>query len=290
VSPHLKFGLTAAILATLAACAPDYSPNTYNGSAVQQANKVESAVVVGFREVQISANGTVGAVTGGAAGGILGSQMGNTPLQSALGGITGTAVGALVGSTIEHATGDTTGWEYIVRKHNGDLLSVTQREKNPLPLGQKVLVITGAQARIIPDYSVPPAEPAKEEPPKAPPAVVEKPAPVQPIVVVLPAPLAASTPAAAAAQMLPALSGLLPPGTAPITLVAPAPAAAIVPAEPAPAPVPAEPAPAMVPAEPAPPPVAAPAEPPAPPPVVAAPEPVPPPSGDNPPEPKAPAP
>ena len=287
MSPHLKFGLTAAVLATLAACAPDYSPNTYNGSAVQQANKVESAVVVGFREVQISANGTVGAVTGGAAGGILGSQMGNTPLQSALGGITGTAVGALVGSTIEHAAGDTTGWEYIVRKHNGDLLSLTQREKTPLPLGQKVLVITGAQARIIPDYSVPPAEPAKEEPPKAPPAV-EKPAPLQPIVVVLPAPLAAPTPAATAAQMLPALNGLLPPGTAPITLVAPAPAPAIVPAEPTPVSV--EPAPAMAPAEPAPAPVATQAEPPAPPPVVAAPEPVQPPPGDTPPEPKAPAP
>ena len=54
---------------------------------------------------------------------------------------------------MEHASGDTTGWEFIDRKSNGDLLSVTQREPQPLPIGQKVLVITGNQARVIPDYS-----------------------------------------------------------------------------------------------------------------------------------------
>ena len=59
--------LPAVMLAALAGCAPDYSPNTYGTNAVQQANKVESAVVVGFRQVKITASGTVGAVSGGAA-------------------------------------------------------------------------------------------------------------------------------------------------------------------------------------------------------------------------------
>jgi outer membrane lipoprotein SlyB len=149
----VKFGLPTVMLAALMGCTPDYSPNTYSANAVQQANKVETALVVGFRQVEISANGTVGAVSGGAAGGILGSQTGAIGFNSALGAVGGTAVGGLVGTAIEHATGDTTGWEYIVRKANGDLLSVTQREPMPIPLGQKVLVITGNQARIIPDYS-----------------------------------------------------------------------------------------------------------------------------------------
>ncbi|HEV2549626.1 MAG TPA: hypothetical protein VGU20_20080 [Stellaceae bacterium] len=135
-------------------CKPDYSPNIYAANAVQQANKVEVGVVVGFRQVAISANGTVGAVTGGAAGGILGSQAGAPAFGTALAAVGGTAVGSLVGNTVEHATGDTSGWEYIVRKPNGDLLSVTQREPQPLPIGRKVLVITGNQARVIPDYSV----------------------------------------------------------------------------------------------------------------------------------------
>jgi len=135
-------------------CKPDYSPNIYAANAVQQANKVEAGVIVGFRQVAITANGTVGAVTGGAAGGILGSQAGGSGISTALAAVGGTAVGSLVGTTVEHASGDTTGWEYIVRKPNGDLLSVTQREPQPLPIGQKVLVITGNQARVIPDYSV----------------------------------------------------------------------------------------------------------------------------------------
>lgn len=160
----------------LVGCAPDYSPNTYSGNAVQQANKVEPAVVIGFRQVRISANGTIGAVTGGAAGGVLGSQADASGITSALGTVGGTLVGGIVGTTIEHATGDTTGWEYIVRKANGDLLSVAQREPTPIALGQKVLVITGNQARIVPDYSAaldPPPAPASDKDK----AAKEKPAP-----------------------------------------------------------------------------------------------------------------
>jgi len=163
----LRFAVTAGALAVLAllpgGCAPDYSPNTYSGNAVQQANKVEPAIIIGFRQVAISANGTVGAVSGGAAGGVLGAQAGSGGIVTALSGVGGAVVGSLVGTSIEHATSDTTGWEYIVRKPNGELLSVTQREPNPIPLGQKVLVITGNQARIVPDYSTPPPEPPAAE-------------------------------------------------------------------------------------------------------------------------------
>lgn len=158
MQPFLKYLPFAAVcLVGLAGCASDYSPNTYASNAVQYANKVEPGTVVGFRQVNISANGNIGAVTGGAAGGVLGSEYGN----NALAAVGGTAVGALVGTALDHAAGDTTGWEYIVRKNSGDMLSVTQREKKPLELGQKVLVIIGPQARVIPDYSVPP-EPKPE--------------------------------------------------------------------------------------------------------------------------------
>src|SRR5258707_14844273 len=79
----VKFGLPGLMLAALAGCTPDYSPNTYASNAVQQANKVEPAVVAGFREVKISADGTGGAVTGGAARGILGSPTGPAGIRSA---------------------------------------------------------------------------------------------------------------------------------------------------------------------------------------------------------------
>ncbi len=139
-------------------CESSYSPNTYSSNAVQLANVVNAGIVVGSREVQIRTNGNVGAVTGGAAGGILAAQY----TGSALAAVGATAVGLLAGSAIDHATGDTTGWEYIVRKPNGDMGSVTQREEKPLALGQKVLVIMGPQARVVPDYSMA-AEPPTPE-------------------------------------------------------------------------------------------------------------------------------
>jgi len=152
----LKFCLVLASLSLLTACGgTDYSPNTYASNTAQMASKVDAGVVIGFREVLISSNGTVGAVTGGAAGGVLGAQVGGGNMDQALGGVIGTALGSVVGSTIEHVAGDTKGWEYIVKKYNGDMISVTQTEPKPLALGQKVLVISStAQARIVPDYSV----------------------------------------------------------------------------------------------------------------------------------------
>jgi len=143
------------MLAALVGCGPDYSPNTYSTAAVQQANKVDQGVVAGFREVAIRADGTVGAVTGGAAGGVLGAQTPDGGVVTALSAIGGTLIGGLVGTSVEHAAGDTKAFEYIVRKANGELISVTQKDQTPLAVGLKVLVIEGKQARIVADYSVP---------------------------------------------------------------------------------------------------------------------------------------
>src|SRR4051812_31888142 len=72
VVAYLRLGLAMGLLVALSGCGPDYSPNSYSAAAVQQANKVDQGVVAGFREIAIKADGTVGAVTGGAAGGVLG--------------------------------------------------------------------------------------------------------------------------------------------------------------------------------------------------------------------------
>ncbi|CAO3441490.1 hypothetical protein [Azospirillum argentinense] len=230
------FGLPAAALVAgiLAGCTPNYSPNTYAASATQQANKVERAVVIGFRQVKISTNGTVGAVTGGAAGGVLGSQSGTFGINAALGAVGGTAIGSLLGTSIEHVTGDTTGWEYIVRKPDGELLSVTQREEKPIEIGQKVLVIAGSQARIVADYSTDP-EPAPT--PAVKDAVKEEAKPAETVEArELPAPPPAEVPVEAPAASTPD-SG----GPAPIRLTPPV--------TPAPEPVPAAEAPADKPAD-----------------------------------------
>jgi outer membrane lipoprotein SlyB len=151
-SASLGFPLIALFLG---ACAPTYSPDTYSSNAAQQANKVDQGIVVGVRAVKISADTTVGAGTGGAAGGIAGSQVGDGGAVTSLGALGGAVAGGMVGAVVTHAAGDTDGFEYIVKKPNGDLLSVTQKDPEPLGIGAHVLIIEGPQARLVPDYTVP---------------------------------------------------------------------------------------------------------------------------------------
>ncbi len=162
-------------LLPLAGCGPSYSPNTYSTAAVQQAAKVERATVVGRRAVQVSASGTTGAAAGAGAGGVLGAAVPGTDINRALTAIGGGVVGGLVGAGIEHVAGDTNAYEYMLQNTKGDLVSVTQKDKIPLALGQRVLVIAGPQARVVPDYIVPEPAPAAPPPPEPPPPTLTTP-------------------------------------------------------------------------------------------------------------------
>ncbi|MCR0980638.1 hypothetical protein [Roseomonas populi] len=162
-------------LLILAGCGSDYSADTYSTRAVQQANPVQQGVIIGARDVQISSDGAAGAAAGAAAGGIVGAATPGSNLTSALAGVGGGLVGGLFGSATERVINDNRATEYIVRKTNGELVNVTQRDVPSLPLGQKVLVIAGAQARIVPDYTVPEAAAAGAPPAQGGPARVEAP-------------------------------------------------------------------------------------------------------------------
>ncbi len=178
-------------LLVVCGCTPSYSPDTYASGAVQQASRVEQGVIAGLRRVVVSAQGTAGAAIGAAAGGVAAAQAPGSGLRMALTALGGSVVGGLVGAGVERATGDTTAIEYVVRKANGGLVSVTQRDAVPLELNQKVLVIAGAQARIVPDYTTsPPAPPlapvittplpAPEPAPPEAPATPRDPGPLDP--------------------------------------------------------------------------------------------------------------
>ena len=151
------------IALAVAACGSDYSPNTYNTAAVQQANKVERGVIVGLRDVMVTSKGSAGAITGAAVGGVTGSQV-PTGVGSALGAIGGSLIGGIIGQSVEQTTADAPAYEYVVQKTNGELVSVTQKDPARLAIGQKVLVIAGPQARIVADYTVDLAPPPKPAP------------------------------------------------------------------------------------------------------------------------------
>lgn len=206
----VRFLVALSLVAALAGCKPDYSADSYNSTAVQQANKVDQAVIVGRRQVGVTPSGTIGAVSGGAAGGIAGSQIGGG-VTSAFGALGGSLVGGVVGSAVERAQGQTTAFEYIVRKTTGELLSVTQQDALPLVVGQKVLVIAGSQARIVPDYTVAldPAPPAEHTEAK-----LATPQPV--IATELPPPPGTPPPdATAATNPLTTAPGMMPPPAVP---------------------------------------------------------------------------
>ncbi|GIL40781.1 hypothetical protein [Roseiterribacter gracilis] len=157
--------LILAVPLVLAGCARDFSPNTYGTQAVQQANKVNQGVVIGVRKVDIKGDAATGAATGAAAGGIVGSNIGKGT-ASALSTLAGTVSGGLIGATAQQTAENTWGYEYIVKRGNGDLLSVTQHDEKPLAIGTRVLLIEGAQARIVQDYTVPVEEPKPEGKPE----------------------------------------------------------------------------------------------------------------------------
>lgn len=173
----MKHALAALLLLPLIGCADHYSPDTYNAGAVQQAAKVQRGIIVGRRAVGISASANVGTVTGAAAGGIAGSQVGAGGAASAFGALGGTVIGGLVGSTVEHSSADAPGTEYIVDTGKDSLVTVTQQDKVPLAVGQKVLVIDGKQARIVADYT---AQAQPVAPPSEPPPAAVAPPPVTP--------------------------------------------------------------------------------------------------------------
>ncbi|WP_458097233.1 hypothetical protein [Roseomonas sp. WA12] len=212
-------------LLLLAGCGSDYSADTYSTRAVQQANPAQQGVIIGAREVAISSDGAQGAAVGAAAGGIVGAATPGSSMTSALAGVGGGLIGGLFGNTAERMVNDNRGTEYIVRKTNGELVSITQRDVPPLPIGQKVLVIAGAQARIVPDYTVPVGDAAGGTPPAGggQPSAVQAPVRADPPAAGLPA--AAPQPAAESpvrSELPPAAPAAEPPPSPRAPLVPPA--------------------------------------------------------------------
>jgi outer membrane lipoprotein SlyB len=146
-----RMAITLGVLALLAACQRDISPDSYAVGSVGQVNRTVRGVVISVRPVNIGGSQSglgigVGAAGGGLAGSALGKGSGNG--LAVLGGV---IAGGIAGAIAEDAMTRQTGIEYVVQTENGALLTIVQGPQPAFSITQKVLVIYGNQARVVAD-------------------------------------------------------------------------------------------------------------------------------------------
>ena len=143
--------------AFLSACAnpgvPDASALNYTVQGSQQAQAVQFGTVMAIQPVLIAPNSTgIGTLGGAAAGGYLGSRIGNGHGSTAL-AIIGAVAGGIAGSAAEGAATREQGLQITVRLDDGQAVAITQADDVQLAVGQRVEVIGnfyGGKARVIP--------------------------------------------------------------------------------------------------------------------------------------------
>lgn len=144
----------AASLASVAACAPNISPDSYAAGAVGQVNRTVRGVVISARPVAIGGTQSgIGTGAGAVAGGVAGSTVGGSVQANIVGAVGGALIGGIAGAMVEDAASRQTGMEYVVQTDNGALLTVVQGAVPAFGMRQKVLVIYGGRSRIVEDPS-----------------------------------------------------------------------------------------------------------------------------------------
>lgn len=138
-------------LLVLTACADKYSPDSYSPGGMQQANKVDRAIVKSVRQVDVNDPSLgLGTLGGAAAGGLAGSQIG-AGTGNAFATLGGVLVGGAIGYVVDQDINSTTAYEYILEKQNGDLMTLAEKQDQPFNTGDHVLILYGVKARVILD-------------------------------------------------------------------------------------------------------------------------------------------
>lgn len=135
---------------TMTGCAPDMSANNYNYANTGAAQATVEGVIVSLRPVHVSGDSTAGTAIGAGGGALAGSLIGGGTRANLAGALGGAVVGGLVGRAAGKSLTGQTAIEYIVKTKSGRLLTIVQGTQTSLAVGQRVLVILGNPARIIP--------------------------------------------------------------------------------------------------------------------------------------------
>jgi len=147
--------LVFSIALLLDGCAASQSGGAYSRAQARTLQQVQLGVVSSVRPVRIEGTKSgVGAVGGGALGGIAGSSVGSDNRVQAAAGVAGAILGGLAGAAAEEGITRTNGLEIVVRLDSGGLVAITQAADRPFNPGDRVQIITASDgaARVAPYF------------------------------------------------------------------------------------------------------------------------------------------
>ncbi len=135
--------------ALLAACQADINSNQYGTSSVGRAAAASPCSVISVRQVSVKSDNNAGMLLGAIAGGVGGYAIGSGKTAHNLGAIGGAALGGYAGDKAQGALSYQTGYEYVVRLDNGQVMTLTQGTDVLLSPGQRCMILMGNPSRLI---------------------------------------------------------------------------------------------------------------------------------------------
>jgi outer membrane lipoprotein SlyB len=133
---------SAAAVVVLAGCVSQKTGDVYTRDEALREQSVRRATVESVRPVKIEGTRTgVGAVAGGAVGGIAGSTVG-TGKTSNVAAVVGAVGGGLAGQAMEEGVTRKNGVEITVRLESGEMRAIVQDAADKFVTGQKVRLLT----------------------------------------------------------------------------------------------------------------------------------------------------
>ena len=133
------------------------SPTNVSTSDAQKVTAIEYGVIKSSSPIKIKGESNwIGATAGGMIGGLLGTQICGeeeiigTKCQD-IAVVYGTIGGAAIGTVAQAILGNHDGFQYIVNIDNNEKDSAfVQGDKNPMNIGQRVVIIYGNDIRVMP--------------------------------------------------------------------------------------------------------------------------------------------
>jgi outer membrane lipoprotein SlyB len=131
--------------------------STYSPQSLGRVGRADKGVVVNVRLVNVDGTTQTGTILGGITGSALGYEIGrghNSDAIRILSTAGGAVVGGLVGGSTEKLITRTMAYEYIVEMDSGHMETIVQRDDSAIAHGQRVILLKGPDAKVIPDPGV----------------------------------------------------------------------------------------------------------------------------------------